>query len=58
MRHPKSVKRRHESRKNDLSKIYLNEGKIAHANYKKEQDSRIDLNISEKIPWVTLRAKH
>ena len=36
MRHPKSVKIRHEPRKNDLSTIYLNEGKRAHANHKKE----------------------
>ena len=36
MRHPKSVKRRNESRKNDLSTIDLKEGKRAHANHKKE----------------------
>ena len=58
MRHPKSVKIRHEPRKNDLSMIDLDEGKSAHANHKKEQDIWTNLNISEKIPWVTLRAKH
>ena len=47
MRHQKSVKRRHESRKNDLSTIDLNEEKRAHANHKKEQDSRTNLNIRD-----------
>jgi len=58
-RHPKSVKRRHESRKNDLSKIDLNEGKRAHTNHKKEQDTGTNLYtlIEGENPLGYLKSK-